>query len=478
MARSRFDPFNSFLRRYHKLIIVAWIIAVIVAGSQISVFFSHVSYNVAGSNFGGPTNSESQQAQNIINAQFPRSVNSSDNGIIVVIQSSPVYSSSVESAVLAFNQTVATDHTLAKNFTGLSSVYSTEYSFLASVMPSLVAQVSQLNSSVAAMAPAGHPLTAAAVVGRRVATRRQRQRLLVLRLPALQGQRGPDGRLPLILGLGDRRLPGPRRGARRRGERVLHRLPARALPLPDEQLRQPRQQHDDRDLQLRGRAQPRHDSRLQVRHRELGDPRVGHLLRDRRRGAHAGHLEGVRACPRDNRRPGRPRGARDSRGAPPGAACRNRARHRRRDRDSDRPPHHLLRRHDPRPRHAHVPHARADDPAHPGARHRLLRPPAQEDEGGEVERQVNRGQRLDVGPVGGSGGAHRGDNRGGRLHRDGGGQRPALQRRGHLDRDRRLDPHPRRPDAPPVARASAQGPPLLARAQQDASWSSARSVPG
>jgi RND superfamily putative drug exporter len=160
LTRSRFDPFNSFLRRYHKLIIVAWIIAVIVAGSQISVFFSHVSYNVAGSNFGGPTNSESQQAQNIINAQFPRSVNSSDNGIIVVIQSSPVYSSSVESAVLAFNQTVASDHTLAKNFTGLSSVYSTEYSFLASVMPSLVAQVSQLNSSVAAMAPAGHPLTA------------------------------------------------------------------------------------------------------------------------------------------------------------------------------------------------------------------------------------------------------------------------------------------------------------------------------
>jgi putative drug exporter of the RND superfamily len=151
MARSRFDPFNSFLRRYHKLVIVAWIIAVIVAGSQISVFFSHVSYNVAGSNFGGPTNSESEVTQGIINAEFPRTVNSSDNGIIVVLQSPQVYSSSVQSAVLGFNRTVAGDAVLSKNFTGVSSVYTTEYSFLASVVPALVKQVSQLNSSVAAM---------------------------------------------------------------------------------------------------------------------------------------------------------------------------------------------------------------------------------------------------------------------------------------------------------------------------------------
>jgi len=158
MARSRFDPFNSFLRRYHKLVIVAWIIAVIVAGSQISVFFSHVSYNVAGSNFGGPATSESQVTQDIINSQFPRSVNSSDNGIIVVVQNPQVYSSSVQSAVLGFNRTIAADPVLSKNFTGVSSVYTTEYSFLASVVPSLVAKVSQLNSSVYAMASL--PITA------------------------------------------------------------------------------------------------------------------------------------------------------------------------------------------------------------------------------------------------------------------------------------------------------------------------------
>jgi len=160
MPRSRFEAFNSFLRRRHKLIIVAWIIAVVVAGTQISAFFNHVSYNVAGSSFGGPTNAESQVAQNIIDAQFPKSANSSGNGIIVVLQNGQMYSSSVQSAILGLNQTLAADPTLSKNFTGLSSIYTTEYSFLASVMPSLVKQVSQLNTTVAAQAPPGHPLTA------------------------------------------------------------------------------------------------------------------------------------------------------------------------------------------------------------------------------------------------------------------------------------------------------------------------------
>jgi len=159
MAHSRFDAFNSFLRKHHKLIIVAWIIAVVVAATQIPVFFNSVSYNVAGSNFGGPTNAESQVAQKIIDAQFPSTVNSSGNGIIVVLQNGQVYSGSVQSAVLGLNRTIATDPTLSKNFTGLSSIYTTEYSFLASVVPSLAQQVSQLNSSMAATNPSGHPLT-------------------------------------------------------------------------------------------------------------------------------------------------------------------------------------------------------------------------------------------------------------------------------------------------------------------------------
>src|ERR1700733_16280068 len=74
VPRSAFDAFNSFLRRRRKLIIVAWLIAVILAGTQISIFFSHVSYNVAGSNFGGPSNAESDVAQNVVDAHFPSTV--------------------------------------------------------------------------------------------------------------------------------------------------------------------------------------------------------------------------------------------------------------------------------------------------------------------------------------------------------------------------------------------------------------------
>jgi putative drug exporter of the RND superfamily len=159
LPRSRFEAFNSFLRRHHRLIIVAWIIAVIAAGTQIPVFFSSVSYNVAGSSFGGPTNAESQVTQKIIDAQFPSSVNSSGNGIIVVLQNGQMLSASVQSAVLGFNRTIAADPTLSKNFTGLRSIYTTEYSFLAAVLPSLVQQVSMLNSTLALSAPPGHPLT-------------------------------------------------------------------------------------------------------------------------------------------------------------------------------------------------------------------------------------------------------------------------------------------------------------------------------
>ncbi|MGA2199337.1 MAG: MMPL family transporter [Nitrososphaerales archaeon] len=162
MPRSGFEAFNSFLRKRRKLIIVAWIIAVIVAGTQIPAFFNSVSYNVAGSSFGGPANTESQVAQNIINTQFPSANDSGSSGIIVVIQDSQIYSRSVQAAVLGLNRTLATDAGLTSSFTGMNSVYSTEYSFLISVVPSLVQQVSQLNSSESSLTNSlsGHQLTA------------------------------------------------------------------------------------------------------------------------------------------------------------------------------------------------------------------------------------------------------------------------------------------------------------------------------
>jgi putative drug exporter of the RND superfamily len=147
LPRSRFEAFNSFLRKRRKLIIVAWIVAVIVAGTQIPAFFDNVSYNVGNSNFGGPSNAESQLAQNIINAQFPSTNNSGGNSILVVLQNDQMYSSSVQAAVLGLNHTLATDPRLSGNYTGMNSIYSTEYSFLSSVIPPLVSQVALLVSS-------------------------------------------------------------------------------------------------------------------------------------------------------------------------------------------------------------------------------------------------------------------------------------------------------------------------------------------
>ncbi len=164
MPRSRFEAFNSFLKRRRKLIIVAWIIALIIAGTQVPTFFGAVSYNVADQSFGGPTNSESQQAQNIIDAQFPSSNSSGLNTIIVVLQNDEMYSASVQAAVLGLNRTLASDPALSPSFTGIESIYSTEYSFLESVVPSLLQQVSQLNESLASAGMASTWQTASALV--------------------------------------------------------------------------------------------------------------------------------------------------------------------------------------------------------------------------------------------------------------------------------------------------------------------------
>jgi RND superfamily putative drug exporter len=149
LPSSRFDHLSAFLRKRYKLVILAWIIGLVVFGSQIPTFFGAVSYNVAGSNFGGPSNAESQQAQAILTAQFPSSSNSGGNGIIVVLQNNQMYSPAVQSAVIGLNRSVASDPALAGSFMGVASLYSTEYSFLSSVVPSLLAQVAQLNSSMA-----------------------------------------------------------------------------------------------------------------------------------------------------------------------------------------------------------------------------------------------------------------------------------------------------------------------------------------
>ena len=157
MPRSRLDTLGSFLRKRYKLVLVAWLVALVVFGPQVPAFFGAVTYNIAGTNFGGPTNSKSQQAQNILDAQFPSTnSNSSSDGIILLIQNHQMYSSSVQSALTRLNSSLSSDPVLSGNFTGVDSLYATEYSSLAQLIPTLLPKVAEANASIAEIAESAH----------------------------------------------------------------------------------------------------------------------------------------------------------------------------------------------------------------------------------------------------------------------------------------------------------------------------------
>ncbi len=149
MPKSRFDPLNAFIRKWHRWIIIAWIIVVIACLIVVPLFFSSVSYNITGG-FGGPSNSESQKAANILNTEFPNSNNESIDTVLVVLQGAQAYSDTVRDAVLGLNRTIATDSSVA-NFSGESSVYTVEYGLLSSSVPSLVPQVASLEQNLSAL---------------------------------------------------------------------------------------------------------------------------------------------------------------------------------------------------------------------------------------------------------------------------------------------------------------------------------------
>jgi putative drug exporter of the RND superfamily len=160
--RSRFDPFNNFIRKYHRWIIVAWILAVIASVTLIPSFFSGVSYNIANTNLGGPKNQEGQVALNLLNAQFPSSNSSSaSNAILLVVQAKggSVYSDQLKNSLLALNQTFAKDPNIV-NFTGITAVYTTEYSLLNSTVPSFLSGASALSSQVTTINQALYSLQA------------------------------------------------------------------------------------------------------------------------------------------------------------------------------------------------------------------------------------------------------------------------------------------------------------------------------
>jgi RND superfamily putative drug exporter len=145
-GRSSFDSYNTFIRRYHRYIIVAWILALVISAYFIPSFFSSVSYSVLSSGISIP-NSESTKAQNILDAQFPSLSSSSTNTIIVVIQSTDAYSNQVKAGILSVNQTIARDPS-AGNYTGMQSVYSTEYSLLSQTIPSFLPAIGSLSSNI------------------------------------------------------------------------------------------------------------------------------------------------------------------------------------------------------------------------------------------------------------------------------------------------------------------------------------------
>ncbi len=152
LSGSRFDTFNSFIRKRHRWIIVAWVVALIISVTFIPSFFSAVSYNIGNTNLGGPKSTESQTAQNILNSEFPSSNNSGDNSILLVIQTSgsSVYSDAIKSSLLALNQTIRSDPNEV-NYTGMSSIYSTEYDLLNSTVPSFIVQTSQLGANITSL---------------------------------------------------------------------------------------------------------------------------------------------------------------------------------------------------------------------------------------------------------------------------------------------------------------------------------------
>lgn len=157
---SKFDSYNSFLRRRYKVIILIWIIALIGSLYFIPGFFSSVSYDITSANFGGNPNSESQITNNIVKTQFPSASTSSGNySIILVIQTSQIYSSSVKSAIQNLSDSIASDIAIS-NYTGMQSVFTTETGLLNSTAPSFVSALHVLFGNISSINKAEYALQA------------------------------------------------------------------------------------------------------------------------------------------------------------------------------------------------------------------------------------------------------------------------------------------------------------------------------
>jgi RND superfamily putative drug exporter len=158
LARNLFDSLNKFIVKRHRLIILAWTIALIVSLSLVPSFFGAVSYDLTGG-FASPTNSQSEKTSNILRAEFPSSQNQSASSILLVVQDIQPYSDALKEAVLDLNQTISKDPKIV-NFTGESSLYSTEYSLLNSSIPSILPQVEALEANISSINTGVYSLSA------------------------------------------------------------------------------------------------------------------------------------------------------------------------------------------------------------------------------------------------------------------------------------------------------------------------------
>ena len=138
---SFFDPLNAAIRKHHRALVIAWVLVLLVSAPLVSRFFSSVSFNVSGSSLSVP-NSESNKAQDVLNAQFP-AMNFSGNSVIVVLQNQNVYGRDVRLGILSLNDTLAKDSKLP-DYTGITSIYSVEESLLDSTVPAYAKQVAQI----------------------------------------------------------------------------------------------------------------------------------------------------------------------------------------------------------------------------------------------------------------------------------------------------------------------------------------------
>ena len=129
-------------------------VAVLLSLVLIPSFFSAVSYDLTGG-FGARSNTESDTAAHIIDAQFHTSNNSTNstsnnNGsssIIIVLQGVPVYSDALKQKVLALNNTLSKNADIA-NYTGQTSLYTLEASLLNSSLSDLINQTASLQSNI------------------------------------------------------------------------------------------------------------------------------------------------------------------------------------------------------------------------------------------------------------------------------------------------------------------------------------------